>query len=165
MNVDKKLIGEKVVRLYFSSTTRDTIKEIIATLYSKDARFRDAFLDVSGRRKVETQFVSMLQAFDEYQLKSYDIEDNTESDRININAAASYVIKGRTYDLNQQTQLTLNDQGLITYHHDILRSSFTETLDKTPVLREVYSGWRKIVGLAVDPLLARRFNPDRNNKE
>ena len=153
----RQKIGEQVAQLYLKATGREGITSIIQSCYAANARFQDPFFDVTGREKVHTQFVSMWEAFDDYTLKSYSVDECEDPKRFDINGDATYIIKGRTFNIDQQTQITLDDEGRVLFHHDVFKGTFLETIDNTPALREVFTGWRKLAGLIGDPILKSQY--------
>lgn len=157
MSTPRQKIGEQVAQLYFKTTGREGINSIMESYYAANARFQDPFFDVTGRDKVRTQFVSMWEAFDDYTLRSYSVDECDDAKRLDINGDATYVISGKTFNIDQQTQLTLDDEGRVVFHHDVFKGTFLETIDSTPALREVFTGWRKLAGLVADPIFKSRY--------
>tara|TARA_R110002050_G_scaffold118041_3_gene235124 strand:- start:89 stop:427 length:339 start_codon:yes stop_codon:yes gene_type:complete len=104
-----------------------------------------------------TQFVAMWESFDEYELKSYTVDLLEDPKRLDVNSSAYYVIKGKPVTLDQCTEITMDDNGKVLFHHDVFKGSFSETLDTTPGLHEIFTGWRKLVGLVGDPVLKHKF--------
>merc|ERR1712151_78721 len=153
-------LGKNVARLYESSTSRNEIIQIIKQHYTEDARFQDPFFDVTGMDKVLTQFVAMYEAFDSYTIIPYVIHDHPETNTVDIVSDATYVINGKTFNLSQKTRLTLNNDNKVEFHHDIFQGSFVEKLEETPILHEIFTGWRKLTGYVADPILKSKFNVD-----
>merc|ERR1712130_263271 len=153
-------VGREVARLYESSTNPTEITQIIKQHYTEDARFQDPFFDVTGMGKVLTQFIAMYQAFDSYTIEPYIIHDHPETNTVDIVSDATYVISGKTFNLSQKTRLTLNSENQVVFHHDIFQGSFVEKMEETPILHEIFTGWRKLTGYVADPILKSKFNID-----
>merc|ERR1712217_879492 len=122
-------VGEQVAKLYEKSAGREVISQIITENYDQNSRFQDPFFDVVGRDKVQTQFEAMFQHFDDYTLNGTATIDDSDEKLVKIDSNAKYIIKGKTFEIDQQTQLTLNSEGKVTFHHDVFKGSFTQTLE------------------------------------
>ena len=159
MNAARRAILEDIVKLYHKSTPKENISTIIESHYDEQSQFKDPFFDVTGREKVKTQFVAMYEYFDTYQLNNVKF-DEVSDEQVNIVAEGEYVIKGKNIKLDQETRIYFNSSNKVTFHNDHFRGTVFESMETTPVIKQLFTGWRKATGLVGDQILSRTVSKE-----